>query len=519
MMHDPTFNLLDEPWIPCLDARGRVVELGLRETLIRAHEWRGVAGDTPVITAAILRLLLAVIYRAMGPPANLDHWGEVWQQGRWDETRLDAYFHRWHDRFDLFHPTHPFYQARAQNSKTKHVNPMIFHLAAGNNPTLFDHHTDAEPVTLTPAEAVQALLTVQAFSPAGAGGMAPKDSSAAPWTKGIIFLAEGDTLFHTLALNWMEAVHLTPYGLPTTPEDRPVWEMDDPFTPSRDTPLGITDYLTWPNRAIRFLPEWAGNRLVVRHAEMGSGLRLSDSVRDPFKRYRQTNRGFIPMQFAEERALWRDSATLMRFRHTKEGRSPAFFEWLALMVEYGILETELPYGMMALGLVSNQARIDFYREEHLPLPLSYLQKDDLVTRLQEAITLAENVHTKLKQALARLATLILAPTADQPDGRKPDKKDVNNLLSHWAVGRHYWTALEPSFYDLLLTLPRDPEAALHTWYETLWRAAEEAFAQAEAAAPNDARGLRAAVRARGQLIGSLKNTIPSPTPEVNHVPT
>ena len=67
-MHEPTFNLLDEPWIPCLDTRGRVVEMGLRETLLQAHTLRSVAGDTPVISAAILRLLMAVIYRAMGPP-------------------------------------------------------------------------------------------------------------------------------------------------------------------------------------------------------------------------------------------------------------------------------------------------------------------------------------------------------------------------------------------------------------------------------------------------------------------
>ncbi len=516
-MHDPTFNLLNEPWIPCLDTRGRVVEMGLRETLLQAHTLRGVAGDTPVISAAILRLLMAVIYRAMGPPQDPDHWGEIWQEGRWNVDRLEAYFRQWRDRFDLFHPTYPFYQARAGNSKVKSVNPMIFHLAAGNNPTLFDHHTDAEPVALTPVEAAHTLLVVQAFSPAGAGGMAPRDSSTAPWTKGIIFLAEGDTLFHTLAMNWMESAHLTAYGLPATSDDRPVWEMDDPFTPSRDTPLGITDYLTWPNRAIRLLPEIDGDRVVIRQAEMGTGLRLAASVRDPFKRYRQTNRGFIPMQFAEERALWRDSATLMRFRHTQEGQSPAFFEWLASMAGYDILETEIPYGITALGLVSNQARIDFYREEHLPLPLSYLQDDELVTQLQSAITLAENVHSKLKHALARLATLILAPTADQPDGRKPDKKDVNNLLSHWAVGRHYWAALESPFYDLLLTLPRDSEAAMNAWRESLRHAAEEAFAQAEEAAPKDARGLRATVRARGQLIGALKKTIPSPTPEVNHV--
>ncbi len=515
-MNPPTFNLLDESWIPCIAEDGRVVELGLRETLVRAHELRGLAGDTPVITASLYRLLLAVLYRAMGPPADPDAWGEVWRQGRWDEARLDAYFRQWRDRFDLFHPRYPFYQGRSHNSRIKDINPMIFHLAAGNNPTLFDHHTDAKPVALSPAEAAQILLAVQAFSPAGAAGMAPRDSSAAPWTKGIIFFGEGATLFETLAINWMELSMLQ--GIPTHAEDRPVWEAGDILLPQRNVPLGITDYLTWPNRAIRLIPEWIDGRAAVRQAEMGTGLRLADKVLDPFKRYRKDRRGgLIPMQFSEDRALWRDSATLLRFRQRESGRSPSFFEWLAELLEFDILPPDFPSKVTALGLVSNQARIDFYREEHLPLPASYLQDEMWVEKLQNAITLAENAHTALKRAVSRLATLVLAPTADQPDGRKPDKKDVNNLMAHWAVGRTYWAALEPPFHELLLDLPRGPDAALGNWMRTVRDAAIEAFSQAEKALPDNARGLRAAVRARGQLFGALNKIIPAQSQEANHV--
>ncbi len=515
-MNQPTFNLLDEPWIPCVDMHGRVQELGLRDTLVRAHELRGVAGDTPVITAAIYRLLLAVIYRAMGPPQDEEHWGEVWASGRWDEATLQAYFNRWYDRFDLFHPQHPFYQAKSENSRIKNVNPMVFHLSAGNNPTLFDHHTDSEPLALSPAEAVQTLLTVQAFSPAGVAGLAPRDSWTAPWTKGIIFLGEGATIFQTLAFNWINPSLMQ--SLPHTDDDRPVWEADNPFEPKRNEPLGVSDYLTWPNRAIWLLPETDGDQIVVRQAEIGSGIKLSDSVLDPFKRYRKDDRrGYIPMQFREDRALWRDSDTLLRFRHKDKGLSPVIFEWLAELLDYEALPADANYGLAALGLVSNQARIDFYREEHLPVPSSYLQDDTLVDKLQEALILAENVHKALKRAVSRLATLIIAPTADQPDGRKPDKKDVNNLMAHWAVGRHYWAQLEPAFYELLLTLPGDPDAALASWWRTLRSVAEEAFAQAERAAPDNARGLRAAVRARGQLYGALKKIEPFPNQEVNHV--
>ena len=36
----PTFDLLQSPWIPCIQNDGTPAELGMRDTLIRAHELR-----------------------------------------------------------------------------------------------------------------------------------------------------------------------------------------------------------------------------------------------------------------------------------------------------------------------------------------------------------------------------------------------------------------------------------------------------------------------------------------------
>ena len=511
-----TFNLIDQPWIPCICADGRVEELGLAETLLKAHTLRGLAGESPPVTAAIYRLLLAVLYRALDPPEELDEWGIHWEAGRWPEAPLNEYLSRWRPRFDLFHPDHPFYQWRSANSTEKSMNLLIFHIASGNNPTLFDHHTDDEQLVLTPAEAIRALLAVQAFSPAGVGGMAPKDSSNAPWANSIVFLGEGYNLFQTLAFNWMDPAVM---GLPTGRDDRPIWEADDPTKPRRGTPLGITDYLTWPNRAIRLIPETLDGQVVIRSAEMGSGLKLTTDIRDPFKHYRITKTaGFRPMQFSENRALWRDSATLLRFRTEDQGHPPRVFLWLADLLEAELLEAAATYRFMALGMASNKARIDFYREEHVPLPVRYLQQENLVDHLRNAITLAENVCSTLMRAVARLATLLLAPSADEPNGRSPDKKDVDNLLAHWAAERTYWAELEPAFFALLETLPQSPNEAMQQWVAALQEQAERAFAQAERAAPNDARGLRATVRARGQFLGALKKTLPSYMElEVTHV--
>ena len=519
-MTTPTFNLIDQPWIPCITKDGQVKELGLKDTLLQAHELQGLGGDTPLVTAALYRLLLAVLYRAMSSPEDDQDWEELWQVGRWDADRITSYLERWHDRFDLFHPEHPFYQWRSENSKLKSVNLMILDAASGNNATLFDHHTDEKDIALTPAEATRILLVVQTFSPAGTGGLAPKDSANAPWATGIIFLTEGITLFDTLAFNWMPTDWW--WNEQSVVNDAPIWEFDRPTEPARNYPLGITDYLTWPNRAILLIPETREQTLIVRKAEMGTGLKLDSSVLDPFKHYRTNKQhGLIPLRFSEYRALWRDSASLLRFQRNREDvRAPRVLDWLATLLNYHVVESSYPYRLMAMGMSSNKAKIEFYREEHMPLPSSYLRDEKLVEQLGTAIEISENVRQALMRAVSRLATLVISPTADEPDGRKPDKKDVNNLMAHWAVERFYWAELEPEFFHLLEALPQNPNDALEQWAETLLSTAESAFARAESALPDDARGLRAAVRARGQLMGSLKKIRQSISPpEVTHVAT
>src|SRR4051794_15283212 len=104
------FNLIDQPWLPCIDTEGRTVELGIREALLRAPELAELRDPSPLTTAALLRLLLAVLYAAHGWPWTNARRAEVWQAGRWERGVVEAYLDRWKEQFDLFHPRHPFYQ-------------------------------------------------------------------------------------------------------------------------------------------------------------------------------------------------------------------------------------------------------------------------------------------------------------------------------------------------------------------------------------------------------------------------
>src|SRR3954454_21289034 len=46
----PRYDLLTEPWIPCLDRAGAPLDLGLLEVLRRAHELREVRDPSPPVT-------------------------------------------------------------------------------------------------------------------------------------------------------------------------------------------------------------------------------------------------------------------------------------------------------------------------------------------------------------------------------------------------------------------------------------------------------------------------------------
>src|SRR6266508_3593688 len=95
------FNLIAERWIPCRTADGRSEELSLRDTLVRAHDLRELWDSSPLVTVALLRLLLAVLHRCFGP-GNREAWRALWSAGRLDAARLDAYFDGHRDCFELF---------------------------------------------------------------------------------------------------------------------------------------------------------------------------------------------------------------------------------------------------------------------------------------------------------------------------------------------------------------------------------------------------------------------------------
>lgn len=494
----PKFDLIDEPWLPCMEPDGRPRELGLYETLARAHQLRGIAAATPLEAASILRLLLAVLHRVF-PTPNAAAWWQLWQGGRWDAAALGAYLARWRHRFDLFHPDRPFYQARDDRVQPRSIALLFPGMAAAS---FYNHAAETGDLALSPAAAARGLLVSQTF---GLPGICHPQQrlffNSAPWLVGLVFLVEGDNLFQTMALNLLryDDNHPLP-DLAATPLDAPAWEMNDPFQPDRQLPLGYLDGLTWQNRRVLLLPEEADGALVVRRMTATPALKLAPEFRDPMRYYRLDPKlGRRILLLNEERALWRESATLLNLRHGG-ALPPVALQWLGEMAENYDLERAARYRLLGVGASSDQAKMNMFRAERLPLPLAYLRREDLVAHLATAIDRAVTARTALFGALKRLAAVYLATTYGLPGGREPDRQDVANLVKHWGADRGFWGALELPFLRLIEELPDcPPEESLDRWRATTRRAAFDALAAAERLAGDGTAALKASAQARRLL--------------------
>jgi CRISPR system Cascade subunit CasA len=110
------FDLVEEPWLPCETPAGERIELGIRTVLHRAHELAALHDESPLVTAVLHRLLLAILDRALQPKTR-DDWLALWRAERLPAAEIDAYLEKWKERFDLFHPKRPFMQVAGLEEK------------------------------------------------------------------------------------------------------------------------------------------------------------------------------------------------------------------------------------------------------------------------------------------------------------------------------------------------------------------------------------------------------------------
>ena len=540
-MSQPSFDLIDQPWIPCVDLDGQPRMLGIGETLIRAHELREIFDDSPLVTVTLHRLLLAVVHHMVQGPRDPDHWAAIWKDGTggFERTEVDEYFAAAdrRRRFDLFDADYPFYQSAdlpfaeaAQGGKKGRdfaapVSRLAIEQASGSNVTLFDHSVDTNPKPVGAGEAARLLVAMMGFSVGGTITFIDKkdrSAKACPLVKGAIAVVRGDSLFQTLALNLhqLNGGDGEPFEFDES-VDCPAWARKDKVVPEGRLPRGYLDYLTWQSRRIRLKPEADGaGATVVRQAVMMKGEFFPDEfqrrghetmVAFRVKKDTKPNENpFIPIGFQEDRVFWRNSLALYQSIDQLWVRPP-MVDWLNRVCLAGHLNRSLVFPLDLYGMSSDQAKILFWRHERFSLPMELIDSAARLIVLKTALDCAEKTRSNLWKAVRRFAQVLVLQDEKKQPGTEQNK-DMKNIVQTLGIERSYWERLEEVFQQLLDSLMASPAEDSdrlveigESWLDEVHKTARRVFEQSVERAVNSGRSQRAAAVAGRSLNWLLKN--------------
>lgn len=533
------FDLTKEPWIPCLMLDGTLKEFGLLDTLAKAREIKEISDDSPLVTVSLHRLLLAILHRNFGPQ-TFEDWKNLWRKGFWDAEKLKSYFesNSCKNRFNLFDDERPFYQysqVLKAGGKEADVSPLEILMqerAAGNNATLFDHSFEDKPNSHPAATAARYLIARQAFS-IGFGRSYPFYFSDSTMIRGFTYLAYGKNLFETLALN-LVVYNRQGKPMPTEDDDgvcldKPFWEQEHLLQASERDDKGTTlkgylDYLTWQSRRIKLFPN--EDYKTVSFCQIQQNYKLkAENIFDPFKTYQSNDKeGWKPKGLIPNKSLWRDSHTI--FRKTNDATyQAALFKHLANVwksVDEGEIEGKKNYRLSVFGLateINKAASILVWAHERLPLPLVYLDNENLLADLQSALNFVEEIAKILNQSVNSLAFYLIPKPATENKGgeEKGSKKDWDKaqiLARNFQATPMFWSMCEIPFQAFLSDLPENRESAIEKWFKITDESAQTAWRKTADSLNISAREQKAIVEAQS-LFFNLRSRI-FKSPEFSH---
>lgn len=429
-VNDPDFSLLDDPWIAVRLLDGSDPELSIRDVFRRAHEIRDIAGELPTQDFAVLRLLLAILYRALGPDITPDAW-YAWRERGLPLTRIEEYLDRFADRFRLFDPSRPFFQVAdlaTAKGEFKDVAPLIFDLPSNNR--LFTNRSGDGVTSLSPGEAARWLVNAQAFDASGIksgalGDDRVKGGKGYPigiaWTGhlGGIYAVES-TLRGTLLLNLVGAGN----GFSLSAGDLPPWEEADPDTAAERwdlVPRGPVRLFTWQSRRIRLFARDGrvtgclvanGDKLTPQNMHVREPLTAWRYSEPQTKAAKQTT--YMPREHIPGRALWRGVSALLPGisqnvpkKDVSVSLPPPLIGWLDELRDNEYLADGDRVLLRAVGVVygSNNSVVDEVLFDELLLPYALLSESNRALALvaQDAVALAEEGARAIRQLAENLA--------------------------------------------------------------------------------------------------------------------
>lgn len=485
------FNLIDEPWIPVRFPDGTRVELNLRDTLLRTKEIAVIEDPSPLVVASLHRFLLAVLYRALEGPTDIDQ-AKGWFKAGLPADKIDAYLEKWRPRFWLLDATHPFGQN--PNIPAKELEPWTKLTAEHNatsNKVLFDHVSTKSPGTRTFAECTRWLISTMIFSLSGGRGYFPS-----PSVNGLMCIPIGASLHETLCYCLVDQNSAVMKG------DIPLWERDPqrvPITTPKRAPMGNADLYSWQARLVLLEMSQTGGVAFVRFVA-GLGYESEGTLTDPMLAYTHSKeKGRYALPFREGRGTWRDFDSLLP---GAGGEAPLTIQHSIKLANRD--PKRLPKSVLVLGMryTPPNANVDFWRMERFALPQALLGNRSIRSEILQLLGDAEETQKALWQACRRFARDLLSRGEREPDG-----KDVGKFVEQMPASASYWSCLEAAFHDTLhhYTLERDADTIRLDWLKTVRAALRDVWAQhAASVSTGDAWAIRALVRAEGAINKQLR---------------
>lgn len=343
-MKEIEFNLLTEPWIRVRLRDNTVREVSLTEALVSAQDYADLAGEMPTQNAAVLRLLLAVLFTVFsrvdvkGEPRPLmqsddalERWSALWQLGHFPAEPVRDYLEQWKDRFWLFHPTHPFWQVPTLSNGIAFDGKKLNgeRAESGNKTPLFQNISKTECAVLTYAQAARWLIYQNGYDERGGRPKAGnKPRHGVGWLGQIGFVAvKGKNLYETLLRNMVFST-----GQNAIQEEQaPCWEREHIRTEQSVEivmPKNQAELLTLQSRRILLIrsEEMPG---VVGYEVLGGDYWDSENAfGEQMTLWRRTSKEnekvtYEPQQHEMGKQLWRELPAML----DPEGRKPGVLIW------------------------------------------------------------------------------------------------------------------------------------------------------------------------------------------------
>ncbi len=491
------WSIWSNPWVPVLMVDGSRKELPLKEVFEQAASIRNISPDLPQEEFPILRLLLAIMYRAYcravgSNPSNkrLEKiWYQIWENKSFPMNLLDAYAQHVGDGWNLT-GSRPFYQVADLQypSGGKSEDPIadfIPDFPKKHEKFLFSMRSEGSVDSISYAQAARLILFLQAYDISGIhtparGSKTAKAGKEHP-PKGMLGMSllgalggvfnQGKNLFETLMLNWV-LCHGDQVFLKDQTDDLAPWDPERPAPStqmnSHRYPKGPVDLLTWQSRRLLLITTDDGTRIKGLRRCFGdiadvtrlNGLEMMTVWRESKTQEKRQNRSevFMPAQHDPNKYEWQGLASLLAHHRKslsngdniaepkKEGKvsKPGIISWVSYLQKTWYISLPEVISVRAQGIVygSQSAVIASGVDDALDLSTVLLKWDDsLIIRIIDTVSKSEDAVSTLTGYVRNLEIAA--------GNRDPD-------MHRDAVSSEAYHRLDAIFRERLRTIPSDP---------------------------------------------------------------